>query len=208
MLICWPETAFLVVWPPMDIRQLRNFVAVAEQGNISQVAKKIHLTQSAYSKPGSHQRPDKIPTDSGCRLIVPGSSLRQVRDHSENGSFMGRIGYHASHERFAPSRLLENVKQAEAAGFQAAMCSDHFHPWSEQQGQSGFTWSWLGAAMASTNLSFGTVSARIWKMCREMNEMWSFSQCAMAWMRVVPNRERGLELVKMEFRSFLGAILL
>jgi hypothetical protein len=32
-------------------------------------------------------------------------------------------------------------------------------PRSEQQGQSGFTWSWLGAAMASTNLSFGTVSA-------------------------------------------------
>jgi coenzyme F420-dependent glucose-6-phosphate dehydrogenase len=72
---------------------------------------------------------------------------------------MGRVGYHASHERFAPSRLLNEVKQAEAAGFQAAMCSDHFHPWSEQQGQSGFTWSWLGAAMASTNLSFGTVSA-------------------------------------------------
>ena len=34
----------------MDLRQLRNFVAVAEQGNISQVAKKIHLTQSALSR--------------------------------------------------------------------------------------------------------------------------------------------------------------
>jgi DNA-binding transcriptional LysR family regulator len=34
----------------MEIRQLRNFVAVAEQGNISQVARKIHLTQSALSR--------------------------------------------------------------------------------------------------------------------------------------------------------------
>lgn len=34
----------------MDLRQLRHFVAVAEQGNISQAAKKIHLTQSALSR--------------------------------------------------------------------------------------------------------------------------------------------------------------
>lgn len=34
----------------MDLRQLRNFVAVAEQGNISRVARKIHLTQSALSR--------------------------------------------------------------------------------------------------------------------------------------------------------------
>jgi molybdate transport repressor ModE-like protein len=34
----------------MDLRQLRNFVAVAEQGNISQAAKEIYLTQSALSR--------------------------------------------------------------------------------------------------------------------------------------------------------------
>jgi probable non-F420 flavinoid oxidoreductase len=39
------------------------------------------------------------------------------------------------------------------------MCSDHFHPWSERQGHSGFAWSWLGAALESTALSFGTVCA-------------------------------------------------
>jgi probable non-F420 flavinoid oxidoreductase len=39
------------------------------------------------------------------------------------------------------------------------MCSDHFQPWSERQGHSGFTWSWLGAALASTSMSFGTVCA-------------------------------------------------
>jgi coenzyme F420-dependent glucose-6-phosphate dehydrogenase len=70
-----------------------------------------------------------------------------------------RIGFHASHEQFSPSELLELVVQAERAGFDAAMCSDHLLPWSERQGQSGFAWSWLGAAMAQTALSFGTVTA-------------------------------------------------
>ena len=40
------------------------------------------------------------------------------------------------------------MQRAEAAGFDAAMCSDHFSPWSERQGQSAFAWSWLGAALA------------------------------------------------------------
>jgi probable non-F420 flavinoid oxidoreductase len=39
------------------------------------------------------------------------------------------------------------------------MCSDHFHPWSGEQGQSGFAWSWLGAALQATDLSFGMVCA-------------------------------------------------
>lgn len=69
------------------------------------------------------------------------------------------IGYHASHEQFPPSRLLQCVKLAEQAGFAAAKSSDHFHPWSERQGHSGFAWSWLGAAMATTSLPFGTVAA-------------------------------------------------
>jgi len=69
------------------------------------------------------------------------------------------IGFHASHEQFTPSRLLKCVQRAEQAGFQAAMCSDHFHPWSEAQGQSGFAWSWLGAALQATSLSLGMVCA-------------------------------------------------
>jgi coenzyme F420-dependent glucose-6-phosphate dehydrogenase len=72
---------------------------------------------------------------------------------------MVQIGYHASHEQFAPSRLLELMKRAEAAGFDAAKSSDHFHPWSERQGQSGFAWSWLGAAMEATRLPIGMISA-------------------------------------------------
>jgi probable non-F420 flavinoid oxidoreductase len=71
---------------------------------------------------------------------------------------MARIGYHASHEQYAPSRLLKYVQQAEQAGFQSGMSSDHFHPWGEGQGHSGFAWSWLGAALQATSLSFGVVT--------------------------------------------------
>ncbi|SKC85980.1 TIGR03885 family FMN-dependent LLM class oxidoreductase [Ohtaekwangia koreensis] len=71
-----------------------------------------------------------------------------------------RIGYHASHEQFLPSELLRWVIQAEDAGFQSVLSSDHFFPWSDQQGQSGFAWSWLGAALQATrNIDFGIVNA-------------------------------------------------
>jgi len=72
---------------------------------------------------------------------------------------MNRIGFHCAHEQHAPSALLRLAVRAERAGFAHAMCSDHFHPWSEAQGHSGFTWSWLGAALHSTRLTFGTVCA-------------------------------------------------
>jgi probable non-F420 flavinoid oxidoreductase len=55
--------------------------------------------------------------------------------------------------------LLTCLKRAEAAGFEAASCSDHFHPWSEAQGESGFAWSWLGSALEATTLPFGVVNA-------------------------------------------------
>ena len=69
------------------------------------------------------------------------------------------IGFHASHEQAHPSALLAAVHRAEQAGFGAAMCSDHFAPWSERQGHSAFAWAWLGAALQSTGLSFGVVNA-------------------------------------------------
>jgi probable non-F420 flavinoid oxidoreductase len=69
------------------------------------------------------------------------------------------VGLHCSHEQIPPSRLLEDAKHAEAAGFGAIMSSDHFSPWSERQGESGFAWSWLGAAMGATGLPFGVVNA-------------------------------------------------
>jgi probable non-F420 flavinoid oxidoreductase len=69
------------------------------------------------------------------------------------------IGFHASHEQLSGRDLLAAVQAAEAAGFTRAMCSDHFAPWSERQGESSHTWVWLGAALQSTALPFGVVTA-------------------------------------------------
>jgi probable non-F420 flavinoid oxidoreductase len=69
------------------------------------------------------------------------------------------IGFHNSHEQIHPAQLLRDVQHAEEVGFTAAMCSDHFAPWNLEQGHSGFAWSWLGAALATTSLPFGAVNA-------------------------------------------------
>jgi coenzyme F420-dependent glucose-6-phosphate dehydrogenase len=67
--------------------------------------------------------------------------------------------YHASHEQFAPSALVRYVGLAEQAGFTAAASSEHLQPWSLCQGQSGFAWAWLSAAMQATSFPFGVVCA-------------------------------------------------
>lgn len=69
------------------------------------------------------------------------------------------VGFHCSHEQISPRQLLADVQLAEQAGWDAAMCSDHWAPWGSRQGQSGFAWSWLGAALASTDLRLGCVNA-------------------------------------------------
>lgn len=69
------------------------------------------------------------------------------------------LGYHCSHENVPPDALFAAVQAAERVGFDAAMCSDHLAPWGERQGESGFAWSWLGAALATTRFTLGVVNA-------------------------------------------------
>jgi coenzyme F420-dependent glucose-6-phosphate dehydrogenase len=70
---------------------------------------------------------------------------------------MTTIGYAAMLEQFHPTDLLDWCAQAEAAGFEAGfMVSEHFHPWTPQQGQSAFAWSFMGALGQRTSLRFGT----------------------------------------------------
>lgn len=66
------------------------------------------------------------------------------------------LGYAAMFEQFGPNELLRYCQQAEANGFEAVMASDHFHPWTPEQGQSAFVWAWLGALGATTKLRMGT----------------------------------------------------
>ena len=72
---------------------------------------------------------------------------------------MPTIGLHISHEQLNPRLALEVVRRAEQLGFTDAMCSDHLVPWSARQGESGHAWSWLGAALATTSMRFGVVTA-------------------------------------------------
>ncbi|HEY6012634.1 MAG TPA: TIGR03557 family F420-dependent LLM class oxidoreductase, partial [Candidatus Limnocylindrales bacterium] len=70
---------------------------------------------------------------------------------------MTRIGYAAMLEQFHPTDLLDYCAAAEDAGFSAGfMVSEHFHPWTPQQGQSAFAWAFMGALGTRTTLPFGT----------------------------------------------------
>jgi coenzyme F420-dependent glucose-6-phosphate dehydrogenase len=70
---------------------------------------------------------------------------------------MPEIGFTLSSEEQAPSDLVRYAARAEEIGFDFAVISDHFHPWVDQQGQSPFVWSVLGAiAQATEQLRVGT----------------------------------------------------
>jgi G6PDH family F420-dependent oxidoreductase len=56
-----------------------------------------------------------------------------------------RFGYFLSCEEYTPQQLVEQARLAEEAGFDALWISDHFHPWNNEQGQSPFVWSMIGA---------------------------------------------------------------
>ena len=62
-----------------------------------------------------------------------------------------RIGYFLSSEEFGPLELVRQARLAEQAGFQGLWISDHFHPWSEEQGHSPFVWSVIGAVAEATS---------------------------------------------------------
>ncbi len=60
------------------------------------------------------------------------------------------IGYHLSCEEHGPRDLVQFAERAEEAGFGFAQISDHFHPWTNHQGQSPFVWGVLGAIAERT----------------------------------------------------------
>jgi len=67
------------------------------------------------------------------------------------------LGYSLSCEEHRPADLVRNAQRAEEAGFGFALISDHYHPWTDRQGQSPFVWSVIGAiAQATERLVLGT----------------------------------------------------
>src|SRR5258707_9277552 len=70
---------------------------------------------------------------------------------------MLELGYALSSEEFGPTDLIANARTAESVGFQFALISDHFHPWTNQQPHSPFAWSVIGGiSQAVKNLSLCT----------------------------------------------------
>src|SRR3954471_4780553 len=61
-----------------------------------------------------------------------------------------KIGYKLMTEAFGPKEIVRQAQRAEEVGFDFVEMSDHYHPWLDNQGHSGFTWSMLGTMAAKT----------------------------------------------------------
>ena len=70
---------------------------------------------------------------------------------------MTEFGYALSSEEHGPADLIDNARRAEDSGFTFAFASDHFHPWTDAQGQSPFFRSVIGGiSQATERLRLGT----------------------------------------------------
>jgi G6PDH family F420-dependent oxidoreductase len=70
---------------------------------------------------------------------------------------MTEIGYFLSSEEHGPAALVEQARMASDVGIGSVAISDHFHPWLDEQGQSPFVWSVIGAIAASMPLAVMTM---------------------------------------------------
>ena len=64
---------------------------------------------------------------------------------------MAEIGIFFSCEERPAQEIVDGAVRAEQAGFRSAWISDHFHPWNDEQGESPFVWSVLGALAQATS---------------------------------------------------------
>jgi len=69
---------------------------------------------------------------------------------------MAVVGCFLSSEEHGPGFLVRMARRAEEAAMPAVLISDHYHPWTTQQGQSPFVWSVIGAIASTTGLKVTT----------------------------------------------------
>jgi G6PDH family F420-dependent oxidoreductase len=67
-----------------------------------------------------------------------------------------KIGYFLSSEELGPREQLQYARKAEQCGIDRVWISDHYHPWTDKQGESPFVWSVIGALAAVTDLHITT----------------------------------------------------
>jgi coenzyme F420-dependent glucose-6-phosphate dehydrogenase len=98
-------------------------------------------------------------------LRCPCAIVTVAPDRAQGTNDMAKIGYAAMLEQAHPTDLLDWCARAEAAGFSAGfMVSEHFHPWTPQQGQAAFAWSFMGALGTRTSLPFAHAAATLGAM--------------------------------------------
>jgi coenzyme F420-dependent glucose-6-phosphate dehydrogenase len=69
---------------------------------------------------------------------------------------MPELGFALSSEDHEPRELVRQAALAERSGFTFCTISDHYHPWLDRQGHSGFVWSTLGG------IAHATDTIRVW----------------------------------------------
>jgi len=78
---------------------------------------------------------------------------------------MTTFAYFCGHEQFQPEELVRHAVLAEEAGFDMVLVSEHFHPWVDDLGASGFAFATIAAmAQATTKIMFTTgVTTPLWR---------------------------------------------
>jgi coenzyme F420-dependent glucose-6-phosphate dehydrogenase len=98
--------------------------------------------------------PGKVLIHNGSDDIANPDTLNGITEVVGQGL---EIGYALSSEEHGPRELVAQARRAEEVGFTFALISDHYHPWTDRQGQSPFVWSVIGGiAEATTRLQLGT----------------------------------------------------
>src|SRR5215210_6202297 len=134
----------------------------------------IHLSTSASLCPDEHHRASRVSrvgNEDGYQRIEqnpgrdiwsrefrtlpmarpPGIEAPYVERVYALGGFVVKIGYFLSSEEWGPREQLEQARMAEEVGFEALWISDHYHPWTEEQGNSPFVWSVIGGLSEVTS---------------------------------------------------------
>src|SRR4051812_35402618 len=111
-------------------------------------------TASAISSGVVVQSPDHMVCECMSTRTVPGArgaprcgwrSAAGITGHvTGQVGAMTKIGFALSSEELSAPRLIEVGRAACDAGFGDLMISDHFHPWTDRQGNSPFVWSVIG----------------------------------------------------------------
>jgi coenzyme F420-dependent glucose-6-phosphate dehydrogenase len=78
---------------------------------------------------------------------------------------MTRFAYFCGHEQFQPEDLVRHAVLAEEAGFDMVEVSEHFHPWVDDLGASGFAFATIAAmAQATERIEIVTgVTTPLWR---------------------------------------------